>query len=100
VYTYQVFPNTLLRDFMQCWSAGEVDDASAEPAKVVNPVVEEEVKFEHPGAGCYFEADAVAIDIAACRTENATMPLDETLRMMSLMDGIRKACGLVYPHER
>jgi dihydrodiol dehydrogenase / D-xylose 1-dehydrogenase (NADP) len=70
------------------------------PAKVANYDAEEDVKFEHAGVGYHFEADAVAIDIAADRTENTTMPLHETLRMMSLMDGIRKACGLVYPQER
>lgn len=49
--------------------------------------------------GFFWEADAVAEDIANGRTENATMPLDETLRMMRLMDGIRREAGLRYPHD-
>jgi predicted dehydrogenase len=70
------------------------------PAKVANYNAEEDIKFEHAGVGYHFEADAVAIYIAVGRMENATMPLDETLHMMYLMDGIRKACGLVYSQER
>ncbi|TPX11445.1 uncharacterized protein E0L32_007864 [Thyridium curvatum] len=50
--------------------------------------------------GFFWEADAVAEDIANGRTENATMPLDETLRMMKLMDGIRQAGGLSYPQDQ
>ncbi|KAH8749941.1 hypothetical protein F5883DRAFT_720683 [Diaporthe sp. PMI_573] len=51
-------------------------------------------------SGFFWEADAVAEDIANGRTENATMPLDETLRMMKLMDGIRREAGLKYPQDR
>lgn len=49
--------------------------------------------------GFFWEADAVAEDIISGRTENATMPLDETLRMMKLMDGIRREAGLRYPQD-
>ncbi|KAI9055162.1 hypothetical protein LZ554_000126 [Drepanopeziza brunnea f. sp. 'monogermtubi'] len=49
--------------------------------------------------GFIWEADAVAQDIANGLTENAVMPLDESLRMMKLMDGIRKEGGLVYPQD-
>lgn len=57
---------------------------------------------ERPGGvlGFIWEADAVALDIAAGRTENTTMPLDETVRMMALMDGIRREGGLVYPQDK
>jgi predicted dehydrogenase len=41
------------------------------------------------GKGFFYEADAVASDIAAGRVENAIMPWDETLRVLALMDGIR-----------
>jgi hypothetical protein len=41
------------------------------------------------GKGLFYEADAVACDIAAGRVENAIMPWDETLRVLALMDGIR-----------
>ncbi|KAK9311172.1 NAD(P)-binding protein [Lipomyces starkeyi] len=58
-------------------------------------------KFPQPeGTGGFvYEADAVALDIAAGRKENSTMPLNETLRMMRLMDGIRKEAGLIYPQD-
>lgn len=49
--------------------------------------------------GFFWEADAVAADIANGRTENATMPLDESLRMMRLMDQIRRQGGLLYPQD-
>lgn len=49
--------------------------------------------------GFFWEADAVAEDVASGRTENATMPLDETLRMMKLMDSIRREAGLRYPQD-
>lgn len=49
--------------------------------------------------GFFWEADAVAEDIARGRTENAIIPLDETLRMMRLMDSIRREGGLTYPQD-
>lgn len=49
--------------------------------------------------GFFWEADAVAEDIFNSRTENTTMPLDETLRMMKLMDDIRREAGLRYPQD-
>lgn len=47
------------------------------------------------GFGFYYEADAVAMDILSGRTESAVIPLAESLRMMRMMDSIRKAAGLV-----
>lgn len=41
----------------------------------------------------------MALDIANGRTENGTMPLEESLRIMKLMDGIRKQGGLMYPQD-
>lgn len=57
------------------------------------------IKYTHPGKGFYFEADQVALDIGAGRTENSIMPLAESLRMMELLDGIRHHCGLRYPQD-
>ena len=34
------------------------------------------------------------------RTESISMPLDETVRVMELMDSIRSSWGLVYPQEK
>ncbi|KAI1048821.1 hypothetical protein LB505_012864 [Fusarium chuoi] len=54
----------------------------------------------HEGTlGFYWEADAVAQDIAAGQTESDVVPLDETLRLMQLMDEIRAANGLKYPQD-
>ena len=59
----------------------------------------ERYDFPKPGAGFYHEADAVANDIAAGRLENATMPLGETIRVMGLMDEIRRQGGARFPQD-
>ncbi|KAL1846312.1 hypothetical protein Daus18300_014295 [Diaporthe australafricana] len=71
--------------------SGEADERSERTFTVEKPA---------GTTGFFWEADAVAKDIANGRTENATMPLDETLRMMKLMDGIRREAGLRYPQDR
>lgn len=53
--------------------------------------------FEKPGRGFFWEADAVALDLKAGRTENETMPWSETLRMMRIMDGVRERGGARFP---
>lgn len=58
---------------------------------------EERYTFEKPGRGFFWEADAVAQDLAAGRKQNATMPWAETLRMMKIMDGVRKRGGAKFP---
>ncbi|KAF2187910.1 NAD(P)-binding protein [Zopfia rhizophila CBS 207.26] len=52
---------------------------------------------DKPGFGLYWEADAVAQDIAAGRTENAIMPWAETLRIMDTMDEVRRQGGARFP---
>jgi len=52
--------------------------------------------FENPGRGFFWEADAVACDIAAGSTQDDTMPWAETVRAMGIMDGIRKRGGAKY----
>lgn len=47
--------------------------------------------------GFIYEANAVAEDIAQGRIENSTMPWDETLLVMDIMDKVRKDSGLQYP---
>ncbi|KAH7068343.1 dimeric dihydrodiol dehydrogenase [Paraphoma chrysanthemicola] len=56
-------------------------------------------KFEKPGHGFYFEADAVALDIAAGRTENTIMPWAETVRIMQLLDEVRQQGGARFPQD-
>lgn len=55
--------------------------------------------FEKPGRGFYFEADAVALDIAAGRSQNNLMPWEETLRIMELLDEIRRQGGARFPQD-
>jgi predicted dehydrogenase len=61
------------------------------------PVLEK--KYEDVGFGLYREADAVALDIAAARRENEIMPHAETLRVMRMMDEIRRQGGAMFPQD-
>lgn len=61
---------------------------------------EREVEYENEGAGFYFEADAVAKDILEAKKESAIVPLEETVRMMRVMDDIRKQGGVEYPQDK
>ncbi|KAL1893051.1 hypothetical protein Sste5346_006732 [Sporothrix stenoceras] len=56
-------------------------------------------EFERPGKGFYWEADAVAHSIAAGKTENELMPWAETLRVMDLMDEVRRQGGATFPQD-
>lgn len=49
--------------------------------------------------GLAYEAAHLAELIAEGRTESPLLPLDETLRIMSLMDEIRAAVGVDYPRR-
>ncbi|KAK1461337.1 dimeric dihydrodiol dehydrogenase [Colletotrichum melonis] len=55
--------------------------------------------FERPGKGFYWEADAVALDIAAGRTESEIMPWAETVRVMEILDEIRRQGGAKFPQD-
>jgi predicted dehydrogenase len=57
------------------------------------------LKFHNDGWGFYYEADAVALDIAAGRNENATMPYSETVRVMEIIDEIRRKTGVRFPQD-
>jgi predicted dehydrogenase len=65
----------------------------------INGKEEEKIEFEAPGFGFYFEADAVAADLRNGRKENDIMPLQESLRLMKLMDHIRTQNGLRYKQD-
>lgn len=60
---------------------------------------EQVFEFEKPGSGFYYEADAVALDIHAGRTQNAIMPWAETIRVLEIMDEIRYANGAMFPQD-
>ncbi|KAF3931180.1 hypothetical protein ABW19_dt0203945 [Dactylella cylindrospora] len=56
-------------------------------------------EFEKPGRGFWWEADAVAVDVAAGRKENDIMSWAETERIMGIMDEIRKQGGAKFPGD-
>lgn len=59
------------------------------------------VRPEKAGFGFYWEADAVANDIANGKLENEEiMPWAETLAVMEIMDTARKTSGQSYPQEQ
>jgi len=62
-----------------------------------NGAKEEHYTFDKPGRGFFWEADAVANDLKAGRKEDEMMPWAETLRMMRIMDGVRKRGGAKFP---
>ena len=51
------------------------------------------------GKGFYYEADAVAVDILNKRLESEIMPLGESLRVLEIMDQIRKGGGAEFPQD-
>lgn len=61
---------------------------------------EKVLPYEHEGYGFYFEADAVAKDVLEGRKESSVVPLAESVRMMKVMDEIRRQGGVVYPQDR
>jgi len=64
--------------------------AGAEPERI-------DVPYE--GNGYNYEAAAVGRALRAGRTEEETMPLDETLQIVKTMDSIRSMWGLRYPTD-
>lgn len=58
-------------------------------------------KFDelHGGKGFYYEADAIALDIAAGHKESQIMPLGETLRVMRILDEVRAQGGAKFPQD-
>ncbi|KAH7366645.1 hypothetical protein BKA66DRAFT_425270 [Pyrenochaeta sp. MPI-SDFR-AT-0127] len=62
-----------------------------------NPV--KRYRFDILGGGFYWEADAVAVDIAAGRTQNERMPWAETIRVMGIMDEARRQGGARFPGD-
>ena len=70
---------------------GKGDTGAAEKGK--------EFRFEFEGMGFHFEADAVALDVLAGNKENAIMPHSETLRVMRIMDEVRRQGGASFPQD-
>ena len=60
---------------------------------------DETLDLPFEGNGYNYEAEEVGRCLAAGKTESDVMPLDETLRVVGLMDKIRDLWGLKYPME-
>ncbi|OCL05419.1 hypothetical protein AOQ84DRAFT_413622, partial [Glonium stellatum] len=76
--------------------------AALNPARLVisKPSEEDVIKdYSKLGIGFYFKADAVALDLAAGRTESEVMPLDKTIRIIKTINELRKAHGVKYPQD-
>jgi len=59
----------------------------------------EEVELPLEGNGYNYQAVEVMNCLRAGKTESETMPLDETVALMEIMDSIRAKWGLKYPME-
>jgi predicted dehydrogenase len=53
-----------------------------------------------PGRGYQFEADNAALDVLAGRLESGIMPWSETIRIMEMLDEIRRQGGTVYAADK
>ncbi|KAI1270688.1 dimeric dihydrodiol dehydrogenase [Xylariaceae sp. FL1019] len=56
--------------------------------------------FETPGRGYTYEADATALDLLAGKEESDVMPWSESVRVMEIMDEIRRQGGTVYAVDK
>jgi predicted dehydrogenase len=74
---------------------GNPASADADTGETLNKTYE----FERPGRGFFWEADAVALDIAAGRTESAIMPWSETIRVLGILDEVRRQGGAKFPQD-
>ena len=61
---------------------------------------DQKFEFERVGRGFYWEADAVAVDIMKGRKEDERMPWTETIRVMELLDEVRRQGGVVFPQDK
>ena len=50
--------------------------------------------------GYEYQFEEAAECIAEGRLESKSMPLEDSIRVMQVMDGLRKQWGMVYPQEK
>ncbi|PSR88637.1 hypothetical protein BD289DRAFT_366910 [Coniella lustricola] len=55
--------------------------------------------YKQAAQGFIYEADNTALDLAAGRKESSIMPWSETIRVMEIMDEIRRQGGTKYPQD-
>lgn len=68
-------------------------------AKLLYGQVEITKKYNHPGEGFQYEIDYVSDSVKIGRQEPEIMPLEESIEVIDIMDGIREQWGLKYPFE-
>lgn len=56
-------------------------------------------EFDRPGKGFYWEADAVASDITRGKTQSDVMPWAETVRVLEMLDEVRRQGGSEFPQD-
>ncbi|KAK1676966.1 dimeric dihydrodiol dehydrogenase [Colletotrichum godetiae] len=56
--------------------------------------------YKPVGRGYYWEADNAALDVLAGKLESDVMPWAETIRVIEMMDEIRRQGGTVYPQDK
>jgi predicted dehydrogenase len=89
-------PDTIILRLPQTASAhGDMIPAASE-----NDNSDKVYHFDKEGRGFYWEADAVALDIIEGRKESAIMPWAETIRVMKIMDEVRRQGGAQFPQDR
>ncbi|KAF2121311.1 hypothetical protein BDV96DRAFT_537970 [Lophiotrema nucula] len=83
-------------------SIGIYGETTSKPGGLVLRVKGKEpqrMDFPVDGWGLFYEADAVAKNVRDGKTENESMPLDESMRVMRIIDEARQQNGLKYPQE-
>lgn len=63
------------------------------------PCPRELYQAEEEGLGFYHEADHVGLEISRGSCDSSIMPHAETLRVLRIMDEVRRQSGLKYPQE-
>lgn len=56
--------------------------------------------YKQAAQGFIYEADNTALDLAAGRRESPIMPWSETIRVMEIMDEVRRQGGTEYPQDK
>ncbi|KAK5045719.1 hypothetical protein LTR84_009088 [Exophiala bonariae] len=56
--------------------------------------------FERSGKGFFWEADEVALAIARGKTEHTLIPWNETLRVLGILDEVRRQGGAKFPQDK
>ena len=70
-----------------------------EVLRVLRELREELIDRGYAGEGYHYEAAAVMECLRKGDTECPRMPLDETLAILEVMDGLRASWGLSYPGD-